>query len=203
MMDINSLVNTLMSNDSLDGISQLTNTSCQETKSVLSAAIPLLLNGAQAQSQNAETSAGFGNALFNHGQQDTSNLSSFMQGVDLNDGGKILSHLLGLNKPTALSQISTQTGVSNQNTGNILSAVAPLLMSLLGQQLGSNNTNASPSLVGNLATSAMSGLDISSLLGNLLGGGSQQQTILQQQPVVQQQTQKPGLLQAILNLFRG
>ena len=196
-MDITSLVNTLMSSDSLDGISQLTNTSNQETKSVLSAALPLLLSGAQAQSQNTNTAGSFGNALFNHGQQDTSNLSSFLQGVDMDDGGKILGHLLGLNKPSALNQISAQTGVSNQNTGNILAAVAPLLMSLLGQQLGSNNAGASPSLLGNNATSLLGGLNMSSLLGGLLGGGMQQ-------PVVQQPVQqKPSLLSAILNLFRG
>ena len=197
-MDINSLVNTLMSSDSLDGISQLTNTSSQETKSVLSAALPLLLNGAQAQSQNTNTASGFGNALFNHGQQNTSNLSSFIQGVDMDDGGKILGHLLGLNKPSALNQISMQTGVSNQNTGNILSAVAPLLMSLLGQQLGANTANASPSLLGNNATSLLGGMNMNSLLGGLLGGGMQQQVV--QQPV---QQQKPGLLSTLLNLFRG
>ena len=195
MMDINSLVNTMMSNDSLDGISQLTNTSSQETRSVLSAALPLLLNGAQAQSQNADTSSGFGNALFNHGQQDTSNIGSFLQGVDLDDGGKIIGHLLGLNKPTALNQIATQTGVSSQNTGNILSAAAPLLMSLLGQQFGSNNANANAGMVGNLATSLMSNLDIGSLLGGLLGGGN---TVTQPQ-----QQKKPGLLAMLLKLLRG
>ena len=197
-MDMNSLVNTLMSSDSLDGISQRTNTSSDETRSVLSAALPLLLSGAQAQSQNVDTSGGFGNALFNHGQQDTSNIGSFLQGVDMEDGGKIISHLLGLNKPNALNQIAAQTGVSTQNTGNILSAVAPLLMSLLGQQLGSNSANATPSLVGSLASSLLSNVNIGSLLGGLLGGGTQQQVV--QQPV---QQQKPSLLSAILNLFRG
>ncbi|MBQ6115943.1 MAG: DUF937 domain-containing protein [Oscillospiraceae bacterium] len=197
-MDLTSLVNTMMSNDSLEGISQLTNTSNKETKSVLSAALPLLLNGAQAQSQNASTASGFGNALFNHGQQDTSNVSSFLQGVDMEDGGKIIGHLLGLNTNNAMNQIAMQTGVSNQNTGNILSAAAPLLMSLLGQQLGSNNANATPSLLGSLATSAMGGMNMNSLLGGLLGGGTQQ--VVYQQPV---QQQKPSLLSALLNLFRG
>jgi len=196
-MDINSLVNTLMSSDSLDGISQLTNTSNQETKSVLSAALPLLLSGAQAQSQNTATSGSFGNALFNHGQQNTSNLSSFIQGVDMNDGGKIIAHLLGLNTSNTLNQISTQTGVSNQSTGNILSAAAPLLMSLLGQQLGANTANATPSLLGNNATSLLGGMNMNSLLGGLLGGGTQQ---VVQQPV---QQQKPSLLSTLLGFLKG
>ena len=242
-MDITSLVNTLMSGDSLNGISQLTNTSSQETQNVLSAALPMLLNGAQAQSQDTSTADGFGNALFTHGKQDTSNLTSFLQGVDLEDGDKIIGHLLGANQTSAVNEIASQTGVSTKSTGTILAAVAPLLLSLLGQQLGCNNANSNAGLVGSLATSLLGGMNMNSLLGGLLGGGSmlgggsslfggaaqqplqqqvyqqplqqqiyqqplqqqilqqqQQQQILQQQ---QQQQQRPGLLQAILNLFRG
>ena len=192
-MDMNSLISTLMSDDSLNGISQVTQASSEDTRSVLSAALPLLLSGAQAQSQNANTSASFGNALFNHGQQNTSNVSSFLQGVDLIDGGKIIAHLLGVNNGNTLNQISQQTGVNSQKTGNILAAVAPLLMSLLGQQLGSNNANASPSLLTSNATNMMQGLDMTSLLTGLLGGGAQ--------PQVQQQ--KPSLLGSLLGGLFG
>ncbi len=214
-MDINSLVSTLMSGDSLNGISELTNTSRQDAQNVLSAALPMLLSGAQAQSQDTNTAGSFGNALFTHGQVDTSDLSSFLQGVDLEDGNKIIGHLLGANQSSAVNEIASQTGVSTKSTGTILAAVAPLLLSLLGQQLGSNNANSNASLIGSLATSLLGNVNMTSLLGSLLGGGmTQQQTILQQptiqqptiqQPIVQQQqqTQKPGLLNAILNLFRG
>jgi len=192
-MDMNSLISTLMSNDSLNGISQVTNTTSEDTRSVLSAALPLLLSGAQAQSQNVNTAASFGNALFNHGQQNTSNIGSFMQGVDLIDGGKIIAHLLGLNNNSAMNMISQQTGVSNQNTGNILAAAAPLLMSLLGQQLGSNNANSSPSLLSSAATNAMQGMNMANLLTGLLGGTAQ--------PQVQQQ--KPSLLGSLLGGLFG
>ena len=191
-MDMNSLISTLMSSDSLDGISQVTHTSSEDTRSVLSAALPLLLSGAQAQSQNANTAASFGNALFSHGQQNTSNVSSFLQGVDLIDGGKIIGHLLGLNNNNALSMISQQTGVNSQKTGNILAAVAPLLMSLLGQQLGSNNANASPSLLTSNATNMMQGLDMTSLLTGLLGGTQQAKP-----------QQKPSLLGSLLGGLFG
>jgi len=191
-MDMNSLISTLMSNDSLDGISQVTNTTSEDTRSVLSAALPLLLSGAQAQSQNVNTAASFGNALFNHGQQNTSNVSSFLQGVDLIDGGKIIAHLLGLNSNNAMNMISQQTGVNNHNTGNILAAAAPLLMSLLGQQLGSNNANASPSLLSSAATSAMQGMNMTNLLTGLLGGTAQPQA-----------QQKPSLLGSLLGGLFG
>ncbi len=190
-MDMKSLITTMMSSDSLNGISKVTNTTSEDTRSVLSAALPLLLSGAQAQSQNVNTAASFGNALFNHGQQNTSNVSSFLQGVDLLDGGKIIGHLLGLNNNSTMNLISQQTGVSNQNTSNILSAAAPLLMSLLGQQLGSNSANASPSLLTTNATNTMQGLNMGSLLTGLLGGA---------QPV---QQQKPSLLGSLLGGLFG
>ncbi len=190
-MDMKSLITTIMSSDSLNGISQVTNTTKDDTRSVLSAALPLLLSGAQAQSQNVNTAASFGNALFNHGQQNTSNVSSFLQGVDLLDGGKIIGHLLGLNNNNTMSLISQQTGVSNQNTSNILAAAAPLLMSLLGQQLGSTSANATPSLLSTNATNTMQGLNMGSLLTGLLGGA---------QPV---QQQKPSLLGSLLGGLFG
>ncbi len=190
-MDMQSLIGTLMSSESLDGISQVTLTTSDDTRSVLSAALPLLLSGAQAQSQNVNTAASFGNALFNHGQQNTSNVSSFLQGVDLLDGGKIIGHLLGLNNNNTMSLISQQTGVSNQNTSNILAAAAPLLMSLLGQQLGSTSANATPSLLSTNATNTMQGLNMGSLLTGLLGGA---------QPV---QQQKPSLLGSLLGGLFG
>ncbi len=190
-MDMKSLITTMMSSDSLNGISQVTNTTKDDTRSVLSAALPLLLSGAQAQSQNVNTAASFGNALFNHGQQNTSNVSSFLQGVDLLDGGKIIGHLLGLNNNNTMSLISQQTGVSNQNTSNILAAAAPLLMSLLGQQLGSTSANATPSLLSTNATNTMQGLNMGSLLTGLLGGA---------QPV---QQQKPSLLGSLLGGLFG
>ncbi|MBE6989426.1 MAG: DUF937 domain-containing protein [Ruminococcaceae bacterium] len=168
-MDITSLVNTLMSNDSVNGISQSTNISSQDTQNILNAALPALLNGAKAQSQNADTSASFANALLSHGQNDTSNLASFLQGVDLEDGGKIVGHLLGSNT-NAVTEIAQKAGASSQSTGSVLAAVAPLLMSLLGQQSGSNNAGATSSAVGAVASSLLQNVDMGSLLTGLLGG---------------------------------
>ena len=103
--------------------------------------------------------------------------------MDLLDGGKIIGHLLGLNTNSATNLISQQTGVSSQNTGNIMAAAAPLLMSLLGQQLGSTSSNATPSLLSSAATSSMQGLNMGSLLSGLLGAGTVvQQPVQQQKP---------------------
>jgi len=209
-MDMNSLVSTLLSSNSVSGISQSTNTSQKDTQSVLNAALPLLLNGAKDQSQNAATAEGFANALLSHGQADVTDLGSFMQGVDLTDGGKIVNHLLGGNTG-AVANIAQQTGVSTKDTGNILAAAAPLLMTLLGQQSGSGNAGANANLVGAMASSLLGNLDVSSLLGGLLGGGAAQTTTTtngkkkKKKPANSQNNSNSGggILNALLNLLRG
>jgi len=209
-MDMNSLVSTLLSSNSVSGISQSTNTSQKDAQSVLNAALPLLLNGAKDQSQNAATAEGFANALLSHGQADVTDLGSFMQGVDLTDGGKIVNHLLGGNTG-AVANIAQQTGVSTKDTGNILAAAAPLLMTLLGQQSGSGNAGANANLVGAMASSLLGNLDVSSLLGGLLGGGAAQTTTTtngkkkKKKPANSQNNSNSGggILNALLNLLRG
>ena len=205
-MDMNSLVSTLLSSSSVNGISQSANTSKKDAKNVLNAALPLLLNGAKAQAQNSATADGFANALLSHGQSDVSNLSSFLRGVDLADGGKIVNHLLGGNTG-AVANIAQQAGVSTRDAGNILSAAAPLLMTLLGQQAGSGNAGANASLVGTMAASLLGNLDVGSLLGGLLGGGDTTTTTngkkKKKKKPANGQNNSGGILNALLNLLRG
>ena len=130
-MDLTSLLSTMLSVDSVGSISQTAGVSIGEAQSVLGSALPSLLNGALEQSKGDDTAAGFDNALAQHAADDTSNVASFFSKVDLTDGSKIISHLLG-GDGQAVSSISMKAGVSQKGTANILSAAAPLLMSLLG-----------------------------------------------------------------------
>lgn len=169
-MDISSLLGTVMSGDSVTGLSQAANVSSESTKSILSAALPSLLSGALSQSANSETAEGFASALTQHAASDTSNLSSFLGGVDLTDGGKIISHLLGGSADSTISQISQQTGASTAETSSVLSAAAPLLMSLLGQQTSSQQ--AAGTGIADIMGTLMGGANVTSLLSGLMGGST-------------------------------
>ena len=94
-MDMTSLITTLLSSDSVSGVGKAANADKSNVQSVLNAALPLLLNGAKAQSEDKSTAESFANALLSHGQKDTSNVASFLKNVDLDDGAKIIGHLLG------------------------------------------------------------------------------------------------------------
>ena len=86
-MDLNALMSTMLSEESIDGLGAKADASPEEVRSVLGNALPLLLSGANAQATNQETASGFVGALQQHSQDDASNLSSFLGNVDLGDGG--------------------------------------------------------------------------------------------------------------------
>ena len=173
-MDINSLIGTLLSSDSVSGVSKATKANDKDVQNVLNAALPLLLKGAKSQSEDKNTAESFATALLSHGKKDTSNVSSFLKNVDLDDGAKIIGHLLG-NNDDSVKKIAKSSGVSAKETGDILAAAAPLLMSLLGQESASSK-KADNNIALELAGALLKNVDVGDLIGDLLGGGSKKTT---------------------------
>ncbi len=170
-MDLNALMSTMLSEESIANLGVKTDASPEEVRGVLGNALPLLLNGASAQATNQDTASGFVGALQQHAQDDASNVGSFLGNVDLADGAKIIAHLLGANTGAQTQAVAQQAGVSQDKTGSILSAAAPLLLTLLGQQTAGNSQNTSAG-IGGLMGALMGSGDMTSLLGGLLGGGT-------------------------------
>lgn len=205
-MDLNALMSTMLSEESIENLGVKTESSPEEVRSVLSSALPLLLGGANAQATNPETASGFVGALQQHAQDDVSSVPSFLGNVDMGDGAKIIAHLLGANTAAQTQAVAQQSGVSQQQTGNILAAIAPLLLTLLGQQAASSgNSNNNNALgIGSLMGSLMGSGDMTSLLGSMLSGGAAAQPVQQvQQPVQQPASGKPtGLLGKLFGLLK-
>ena len=164
-MDINSLLGTVLSDDSVSGMSQNAQVSDSETRNILGAALPLLLGGALSQANNANTSAGFASALNQHSATNTSNLGTFFNTVDTDDGAKIVNHLFGSNSTAIVNQIAKDSGVKAKDVTKVLASAAPLLMSLLGKETAQQQ-------------SANSGLGVGDIMGSLLGGGGANSTNL-------------------------
>ena len=165
-MDLSKIAGSLLSNDSLKGLSNLTGADNKDITNVLTSALPSLLSGATEQAKDKKTSEGFAAALAQHAKDDTSDLTSFLGNVDLADGAKIIGHLLGSGKEETVKKAAKASGVSEKKTGDILSAVGPMLLSLLGQQAEEDDdkeTGAS-GLVGAL----LDNVDVGSLLSGLI-----------------------------------
>lgn len=88
----------------------------------------------------------------------------FEGGVDsnvLDDGGKILGHVLGGKQKIVEMALSQKSGIDAGSVAQILKVAAPILMGVLGSQAKQQNVNSANG--------------IESLLGGLLGGNSPQQ----------------------------
>ena len=142
-MDINKLAGVLLGSDSINGLSNLTEVSGNDVNSVLTAALPALLNGANEQAKGKDTTESFANALMQHAKSDTKDVAGFLGNVDLADGAKIIGHLLGAQQTEVTESVAEEAGVSGDKTAMILSAVGPLLMSLLGQQADEDENKGS------------------------------------------------------------
>lgn len=175
-MELNALMNTMLSGDSIESISRLAGVSEEETKRVLGSALPQLLSGAQGQAEDEQTAEGFAKALSDHAQADTSDVRGFLTGVDQIDGGKILAHLLGINQGSITESAAASSGLKPAQVVKILSIAAPLLMSLLGQQAQQDNNNAAG--VGSLMSALLGKTDTANLIQTLLFGKKKKKGLL-------------------------
>ena len=201
-MDISSLIGTFMSSDALQNIGSAAQTDAKSAKDVLAAALPSLLSGAKAQSDDEST--GFGEALLSHGKDDISDIASFLGKVDLEDGGKIIGHLFGNDSDNQIGTIAESAGVSKANTSNILSAAAPLLMSLLGQQASSSASDSSASALSSVASLFLKNADIGGILGGILGGGNNNSDEIKIEDANTTTSAKPaGLISTLLGKLFG
>ena len=169
-MDLSKIAGSLLSSDSLKGLSSLTGASTKDITSVLTSALPSLLSGAAEQAKNNTTAESFANALAQHAKDDTSSLAGFLDKVDLADGAKIISHLLGSDKEETINRAVMASGVSENKVSAILSAIAPMLLSLLGKQTEEDGDKESGvrGLVGNL----LDNVDVGSVLSSLANAAS-------------------------------
>ncbi len=164
-MDLMKLAGTLLSSDSVDGVSERTGSSGTDVSKVLAKALPVLLDGANDQAKGKKTSKGFASALSDHAKDDTSDLSGFLGKVDMEDGAKILGHLLGSKEEDKVNEIAEDSGLDSATVLEILSTASPLLLSLLGQQTEEEEKKEA---IGDLVGLLVENVDVSSLVTNLL-----------------------------------
>ena len=165
-MDISSIMTALLSDESVQSLGKKSGASDEMVENILESALPMLLNGAKEQATNKKTAESFAGALMEHAKHDTSDLGAFMDGVDLEDGGKIIAHLLGVETADKKEAVSQKSGADIKTTATVLAMAAPLLMSLLGKETA---VEEEPANVGGLMGSLLNGVDVGDVASLLLG----------------------------------
>ncbi len=141
----------------INGVSQQSGQTEDQTSSVLTMALPVLM-GAMKRNANSQGGAdSLMNAL--NGKHDGSILNNltdlFNGGVDenvLNDGAGIIKHVLGSSENNVTNALSQKTGIDSSSILDMLKVAAPLAMGYLGKQTKEQN------------------LTDNGAIGNLLGG---------------------------------
>lgn len=134
------IINTILSkvdDQSLQSISQKTNTSPTQAKSALANAIPILMNAMAKNSRNPEKAASLQQAVEkDHDGSILDNLGSYFNNPDSANGSGILKHVLGNDHRNAVEYITKDSGVSESSATRILEIAAPLVMGFLGKNRG-------------------------------------------------------------------
>lgn len=164
---LTTIMSTLMGSDALKGIAKTAGIDSNDVSKVLESALPLLLNGASKQT-SGKTAESFASALEQHAGNSTSNLASFFKKVDIEDGAKIVGHLLGDKQETNAKTIAKKTGIDTQTVIKILAVAAPLLMSLLGKNTQESKKKEKTSTTAALASALLKNVDVGSIISALV-----------------------------------
>ena len=156
----------------INGVSNQTGQNESKTGSVLTMALPVLMQAMKRNASSSQGAEGLLGAL--NSKHDGSILDDlgglFAGGVDagvMDDGGKILGHVLGNKQQNVTNALSSKSGVDAGSVGEILKLAAPILMGFLGKQQRQKQVSNQSGLEG--------------LLGGMLSGNSpnQEQSFLE------------------------
>lgn len=163
MSGILDLLNSDLGKTIISGVSNQTKQPQNKTQDVLTMALPVLMTAMKRNAASPQGAEGLLSALNSkHDGSILDNLGGlFSGGVDanvLNDGDKILGHVLGGKQKQIENTLGAKAGMDAGSVAQILKVAAPLLMGVLGKQKKEQNVDSAGG--------------IESLLGGLLGGNS-------------------------------
>ncbi len=148
----------------MDGISSQLGTDKSKAQSALSAAIPMLMGALKKNASDPSKASGLFEALMNkHDGSIFEKAADIFGGGFVNDdvvedGDKILGHVLGEKKEIIAAALSKKAGLDTGSALNILKMAAPMVMGMLGKQARENRVS--------------NPMDLTNIIGTMLGGHS-------------------------------
>ena len=111
----------------VNDLSKKTGGSSAQITSLISAALPLLM---QSMTNNASSPAGAASLLGALAQHtNTAPVAQQISNADVIDGGKIIGHILGNNSASVMNSLAAQSGLNTNQVSSVLGSIAPALMS--------------------------------------------------------------------------
>lgn len=198
MSGILDLLNSDLGKTIISGVSNQTNQPQNKTQDVLTMALPVLMAAMKRNAATPQGAEGLMGALSSkHDGSILDNLGGLFGGggVDshvMEDGSKILGHVLGGKQQQVASALGAKTGMDANSVAQILKVAAPILLGVLGSQakkqqvsspgglegllggmLGGNSNKNEQSFLESILDADGDGSVIDDVAGMVLGGGSQ------------------------------
>ncbi len=149
----------------IEGASSQLGQDTNKTQSAMSAAIPMLMGALKKNASDPNAASGLMEALMNkHDGSLLDNVMDIFGGGNVNDevvedGDKILGHVLGEKKEAVATALSKQSGIDMGTAMNILKMAAPVVMGMLGKQTREKQVS-NPT-------------DLTNIIGSMLGGNKE------------------------------
>jgi len=126
---LETLLKSMTSSSSLDSMSRRTGGSNDQMAALITAALPILLKALTDNASSKSGAASLQQALTQH--TETGSVAEQFETADIDDGAKILQHILGGNSRSVMNGLSQESGLSNDQVGSALGTLAPVLLSSL------------------------------------------------------------------------
>ncbi len=141
-MDILSILNSLQDKQAVNELTKSVGGNSDQVKKAVELGLPMLM---QAMNNNAKTpqgAAALAKALDQHKEDPVEDVLSFLKGVDVNDGKKILGHVFQQKTSSVEKNLASQTGMSSNQVENLLAQLAPVVLGALGKEKNQKGVDA-------------------------------------------------------------
>lgn len=142
-MDILELLSGQLDSEKvLQQLSKTSGADSGQVQKIVQMGLPALLESLGRNSKTEQGASSLAKALDSHKDDNVDNIEDFLKNVNMEDGSKIISHVLGGNKQKVQRNLAKQTGLEDNQVSNIMNQLAPLLIGTLGKQKASNNVGS-------------------------------------------------------------
>ena len=167
-MDMETIMKMMLQSGALDQVSGMLGVDGKRAESAVEYVMPMLLQGMQSQMKSEDTKYGFLQALNDHSKQDTRDLRKAVQDADVDDGAKIVRHLLGAQEEEVAAKATKKSGLDTKTILKIMAILAPILMSKMGQTAKTQTAKSSSGDMMKVVGGLLDGVDAKDVV-NILG----------------------------------
>ena len=158
-MDLMEMLSGQLGNENvLKQLSKSTGADSSQIQQAMKLGLPALMQAMGKNASSQEGAVSLAKALDNHKDDKTDDITDFLKNVNKEDGSKILDHILGNKNKSVQRNLAKQTGMKADQTSDLMSQLAPLLLGALGKQKASQKVDSS-GLAGMLAGALGQGKD--------------------------------------------